>query len=106
MTSPTDPRGVLLHAFDAHAAAFTQAFPGHARGARRDLDTLTDLADAIVASLAFWGRLCERLDLAREPGRGWGQAGALLLENLFDDVLVPEAWRVLRAAVDLAEDPS
>jgi len=103
MTPSPDSRGVLLHAFDAHAAAYIASHPGQARASRRDIDTLSRLAEAIVASLALWARLCERLDLAREPGRDPRLAGALVLESVFDDLLVPSAWNVLRAALDLAE---
>ena len=103
MTPLLDPRGALLHAFDAHAGAFADSFPGQARAARRDIETLTGLADAIVASLELWACLCERLDLAREPSRDMRQASALVLESVFDVLLVPSAWNALRAAVDLAE---
>ncbi len=104
--SPSDPRGALLRAFDAHAEAFfaecAQSVEQDARLARGDVERLTDLAGAMAAGLADWGRRIDRLDVARHRAFDEARAGRRVLEGVFDEVLAPGAWRVLAAAFDLA----
>jgi hypothetical protein len=108
--SLSDPRGALLHAFDAHAQAFSAdaADRGElgARLSHGEIAHLTDLAGALAASLADWRRRVEPLDLARRAVFDEGRAGTLVLESVFDDLLTPDAWRVLSAAFDLARRPA
>ena len=107
---PSDRRGDLLRAFDAHAEAFlaasAQGVELGARLARGDVARLTDLAGAMAASLADWGRRVERFDLARRAVFDETRAAALVLESVFDELLTPDAWRVLAAAFDLARSPA
>jgi hypothetical protein len=108
--SLTDPRGELLHAFDAHAAAFSAAAADRAELggplSQGEIAHLTGLAGAIAASLADWRRRLEPLGLARRIAFEEARAGALVLESVFDDLLTPGAWRVLGAALDLAQRPA
>jgi hypothetical protein len=103
-----DPRGRLLSAFDAHAGAFLAASAEGVelggRLAQEEIAHLTDLAGAMAVSLAQWRRRVERLDLARRATFDEARAGALILESVFDGLLTPYAWRVLSAALDLAQD--
>jgi hypothetical protein len=105
----SDPRGALLHAFDAQAEAFSAMSADRAElGAglsRGEIAQLTGLAGALAANLAEWRRILRPLDLAGRIAFDEERAGILLLESVFDDLLTPEAWRVLRAAFDLARHP-
>lgn len=107
---PSNRRGDLLRAFDAHAGAFVAASGRSidlgARLAAGDVAALTGLADALAASLADWGRRLEGLDPARRGAFDETRAASLLLESVFDEVLTPAAWRVLAAALELAWTPA
>jgi len=92
-----DPRGALLRAFDAHVEAFT---------APVETARLTDLAAAVAADLADWSKRLERLDVGRSAPFDAGRAAALGLESVFDEVLTPDAWRVLAAAFELVASPA
>ncbi|MDQ2859596.1 MAG: hypothetical protein M3T55_02490 [Pseudomonadota bacterium] len=94
---PTDPRGVLLRAFDAHAAAFA---------ASGDTACLARLAAALAANLADWGERLDRLEVGRRAPFDPGRAAALVLESVFDEALTPDAWRVLAAAIGLVASPA
>ncbi|MEO8927569.1 MAG: hypothetical protein ABI306_10455 [Caulobacteraceae bacterium] len=106
----TDPRGALIRAFDAHSRAFVEGAGARIERGRRlaqgDVAHLTDLAEAVAAALTHWRRIVEALDLAPAAAFDTGRAGALVLESVFDDLLAPDAWRVLAAAFDLAMRPS
>lgn len=105
--SSSDPRGARLHTLDAQGEAFVAAFAGRGEAgpsvARGDIETLAALAHAIAHDLALWRPLVQRLDLARDGDFDTRRAGALILETVFDELLEPHAWRVLAAALDLAE---
>jgi len=94
---PTDSRGELLRAFDAHAQAF--AAPG-------EIARLTGLAAALAASIADWNGRLDRLDVGRCAPFDADRATALVLESVFDEVLTPAAWRVLAAAVEIVASPA
>jgi hypothetical protein len=102
--TPTS-RGLLLHAFDAHCRSFARVsadrFEDGAQLAAAEIETLGELAAAIAADLADWRSLAARLDVARATPFDPRRAGAMVLETVFDEVLTPDAWRVLAAALDL-----
>ena len=107
---PSDRRGDLLRAFDAHAGALIAASGRSidlgARLAAGDVTGLTGLAGALAASLADWGRRLEGLDLTRRGAYDETRAASLLLESVFDEALTPAAWRVLAAAVEIVASPA
>ena len=104
MPSPS-ARSALLHAFD-HSAADLAAdrarrLEAGRAVAREEIDALTALAGAINRNVREWDARLAPLDL--DHGFDARRAGTLILETVFDEVLSPEAWRVLAAALDLAE---
>ena len=103
----SDPRGDRLRTLDAAREAFVEACAGRFEAGRTaalgEVETLDALARAIAKSLASWRPVFQRLDLARVADLEIRRAGALLMESVFDDVIEPDAWRVLLAALDLAE---
>lgn len=106
---PPDPRGDALRAFDAHAQDFVRA------GARRhqagagiaedDIDRLARLAERLAADLRAWAGALGELDIARHARLDPRRAGQLVVESVFDEVLIPEGTRVLAAALELAAGP-
>ena len=67
--------------------------------AARDLGRLARLAKAVTDDIAGWGERVKALDCARpfDPPR----AVVLVMESLFDEVLPPDACRVLSAEMAL-----
>jgi|SRR5665213_712869 len=104
MSISHDPRGGALHAFDAHARALSAdlalRFELGERIAGAEIETLSALARGIAASVAAWGELARGLNAPPFDGR---RAGVLVLEVVFDELLDPAAWRVLAAALELAQ---
>ena len=75
------------------------------RIARLDCAVLSDLAEAIRASVMIWADLFETLDLAPAAPFDPALARTLVAECVFDDLLRPAAWRVLSAALEAEEPP-
>ena len=106
---PADIDGERLSALDAQVEAFSTACASRielgARLARDDVAHLAGLAGAIAVSLADWGRRIEGLEVGRRAAFDDTRARALVLESVCDEILTPEAWRVLAAALDRATAP-
>ena len=94
-----------LWALDGFMRDFRLDFAAHPHAVRHDIATLLDLADAIAAALKQWRRLAASLDVAALAPFDQGHAAALVLECVFDDLLDPSAWRILRAALTLTDNP-
>ena len=67
---------------------------------------LDDLATALIADIGRWRVLVDRLDRAANGRLNSRRAAQLVLENVFDDVLIPSAWRLMAASVALARGPA
>ena len=68
--------------------------------AATELDGLMLLAETVAGALGQWRSLTANLELASRFDVS--RAGSLVVESVFDEILFPEAWRVLAAAVALA----
>ena len=101
-----ESRGSDLHAFDAVADELSRhyavRFETGGRLASRDIQRLSLLAERLGREVMAWSGALRDLEggAARplEPRR----AGRLLVESVFDEALIPEATRVLAAALALA----
>jgi hypothetical protein len=106
MPSPS-PRGALLQAFDADAAALMDERDATIEAgrfeARREIVALGDLAKAIARVTTEWRGLITPLELTTPYDAT--RAGDLIVETVFDEILDPAAWRVLTAALALAQAP-
>lgn len=102
-----DQRGRSLRAFDGFAGEFSRhcvlRFDAGAGLAARDLDRLTLLAERLTRDILAWRDAISHLEgsSAGAPP-SLHRVGRLLVESIFDDVLIPEATRVLAAAIELA----
>jgi hypothetical protein len=101
-----DLRTRRLRAFDAHSREFlAYAGPTLELGehlARADIDRLAALADQVVRSLVLWRDRLAAVEVAVRQPLSVPLAARLVTETVFDDLLEPEATRVLAAAIDLA----
>lgn len=95
----TSRRRDLLSAYDAFADDLTRG-----GASTSDLAGLSALAARLAADVNGWRDIVERLDHAIGARLDPDRAAALVLESVFDEVLVPNAWRVLSAALALAQD--
>jgi hypothetical protein len=102
-----DSRGTELRAFDALAGELAEhyesRFEAGARAASRDVQRLNALAERLGDEVRAWSSAIRSLEAGAtgrplEPGR----TGRLLIECVFDEALIPEATRVLAAALQLA----
>jgi hypothetical protein len=100
-----DLRARRLAAFDAHSRDFLDEARRSADAgdhlARRDIEGLTALADHVVRSLANWRDRLDRLELCARAPMSVALAARAVTEAVFDDLLEPDATRVLAAAIDL-----
>ena len=69
--------------------------------ADEEIRALSGLAQAIGRGLVEWRDISQGLALAAplDPRR----AGTIVIETVFDEVMAPEAWRVLSDAFELVE---
>ena len=96
---PSAARRDLLIAYDALAEDLTRV------GAPiSDLAGVSALATRLAADVTAWRTIVERLNHAAGARLDVRRAADLVLESVFDEVLVPSAWRVLSAALALAQD--
>jgi hypothetical protein len=107
MTEVEITRGALLRRFDLCAASFADDCAQRAQGGaaigRRETEDLWGLASSIAETAAGWACLVNRLDLARRADVDPAVGASLILECVFDPALEPPAWRVLAAALALAQ---
>ena len=91
-------RPIQTAALDGFSHDLIQASP-HPAVAARDLRRLATLAKQVVDDLAGWADRVAALDCAAafNPDR----ALLLVLESVFDEVLTPDACRVLEAEIVL-----
>jgi hypothetical protein len=105
-----DPRGARLRAFDIQADAFlTESQRRTTAGgasARRDIERLWRLAEGLVRDLGRWRERLDGLEAASISPLDVGQTAELILETVFDEVLSPEANRLLGAALALELAPA
>jgi hypothetical protein len=101
MTLAADAR--RLREFDACAQELRQAcverFEAGGAVAAAEIETLTRLSRTLVGNVGQWRSLAGDLDLCERFDAD--RAGRLVLESVFDEVLSPEAWRLLAAAFAL-----
>ena len=93
---------LLAHERD-YADLCAQRCEGGRRIARLDTTVLVELALAIKGSAIIWADLFEGLDLAVCAPFDSERAASLVAECVFDELLDGAAWRVLNAALALAE---
>jgi len=107
MSHLPDPRGAALRAFDRHAEELTRdyalRFAAGARLAQAEAEALHRLAATLTDNLAALTPLVAGLEGALLRPFDPRRAGLLMLESVFDEVLAPDAWRVLAAALELAQ---
>lgn len=85
-------------AFDAAAAALADD------GApASDLVVLGKLAAVLTADVGRWRVLVDQLDHAACARLDPRRAAVLIVESVFDEVLIPSAWRALSATTALCE---
>jgi hypothetical protein len=99
-----DPR----RQFDASVAELTHRcrddFEAGASVADDEIRGLCSLAEAIGRGLTEWRALTSPLSLCQSLDAR--RAGVILIETVFDEVMEPDAWRVLADAFALVElDP-
>jgi len=75
-------------------------------GHESDLDILGVLANALAADARRWRDIVDRLDGAAAARLDPRRAIAIILESVFDEVLGAPGWRVLSAALALADAPA
>ena len=93
-----DNRPDRLRNLDALSHDFTAA-SRYPAVAARDLSRLAALAKTVIDDLAGWGDRLEALDCAAPFNAA--RATLLVLESVFDEVLTPDASRVLEAEIAL-----
>lgn len=69
--------------------------------ADEEIRGLADLAQAIGRGLVEWRGISASLELAAPLDAR--RAGTIVIETVFDEVLAPDAWRVLSYAFELVE---
>ena len=70
--------------------------------ASRDIQRLSSLAERLGREVMAWSGALRDLEGAAASPMEPRRAGRLLIESVFDEVLIPEATRVLAAALALA----
>ena len=93
-----DIRTEMLHGLDALSHEFVQSSQ-YSIVAARDLGRLAALAKVVSDDIAGWGDRIEALDCARPWDRK--RAVLLVMESVFDEVLPPDACRVLATEMEL-----
>ena len=100
-----DPRGSDLRAFDTLAGELSRhyaiRFEAGGSLASRDIQRLGVLAERIGREVMAWRGAVRDLEAAAAAPLEPRRAGRLLIESVFDEVLIPEATRVLAAALAL-----
>lgn len=96
-----------LRAFDAEARAYGAALGDTERLGRlraaEDIATLHALGRTLAGSVLEWAVVIAAAPIAGAGEFNRDRAARLILESVFDELLDAPAWRLLAAAVDLAE---
>lgn len=102
----SDSRRSDLRAFDALAGELSHHYGARFEGggslASRDIQRLSILAERLSREVMAWSGAVRDLEGAAAGPLEPRRAGRLLVESVFDDALIPEATRVLAAALALA----
>ncbi len=102
-----DIQGERLRALNGWIEAFLQARrlrAGEGRDAgEAEAHRLFRLGGRLASDILGWGAQMSELETARAGAFDAERAAALILETVFDETLHPDAWRVLTAAVSLAQ---
>ncbi len=95
----------LFHRLDSStadlAARCREDFEAGHLVADEEIRVLSDLAQAIGRGLVEWRDISAALALAAPLDAR--RAGTIVIETVFDEVLPPDAWRVLSDAFELVE---
>lgn len=100
----TDLRNQRLNALDACSHELLAGPLAGLNGscARRELESVAALGEAVVRSLRAWRDLFRELEFSALGPFSVPAAARLVSEAVFDELLEPEASRLLGAAMDLA----
>jgi hypothetical protein len=102
----TDARGSDLRAFDAVASELFQhcdvRFDAGRSVAGRDIQRLSALAERLGREVTAWSGAVRALEAVAARPLDPHRAACLVIESVFDETLIPEATRVLAAALNLA----
>ncbi len=102
----TESQGSKLRAFDAFAGELSDHCEAHFEAggslARRDIQRLGALAQRLGRQVTAWADALRDLEAAAVQPLDAHRTARLLIENVFDEALIPEATRVLAAALALA----
>lgn len=100
-----DSRGTDLHAYDTVASELSHHYAARFEAggslASRDIRRLSVLAERLGREVMFWSGAVGDLEAAAAGPLDPRRAGRLLIESVFDETLIPEATRVLAAALAL-----
>ena len=101
-----DTRGSDLRAFATVAGELSHhyraRFEAGAGLASRDIQRLSILAERLGREVMAWSGAVGDLEACAARPLEPRRAGRLLIESVFDEALIPEATRVLAAALALA----
>jgi hypothetical protein len=101
-----DTRGSDLRAFATVAGELSHHYRGRFEAgadlASRDIQRLSALAERLGREVMAWSGAVSDLEASAARPLEPRRAGRLLIESVFDEALIPEATRVLAAALALA----
>lgn len=101
----SDPRGDGLHTFETCAWDFARRLAGRLEVgegvASRDIDRLSAFAAKLSQAILSWRVALADLEAGAVEPIDPKVAARRLVESVFDDLLIPEASRLLSAALDL-----
>ncbi|MGH7017515.1 MAG: hypothetical protein ACRED8_10595 [Caulobacteraceae bacterium] len=97
---------VRLGRFDLAAAEFRASAGEWGPNAGEEIEMLWELAGAMIGDVRAWAERLDGLAIALERRLEAETACGLIVEVLFDPILVPEATRVLCAALEARQAAS
>jgi hypothetical protein len=102
----TDPRGSHLRAYASLARELLDHCEARIEAGRsvadRDVQRLGALAERLGREATAWSGAVRALEAVAVRPLDPHRAARLVIESVFDETLIPEATRVLAAALDLA----
>ena len=106
MMHSIESRGSDLHTFDAVASELSRHYGARLEAggslACRDIQRLSILAERLGREVKAWSGALRELEAGAAGPLEPRRAARLLVESVFDEALIPEATRVLAAALALA----
>jgi hypothetical protein len=101
-----DSRGADLRAFDTAAGELSNHYGARFEAggglARRDIQRLSALAERLGRDVTAWSGAVRGLEGGAAAFLDSRRVARMVIECVFDEALIPEATRVLAAAVALA----